>query len=185
MSPALHQLPAHVPHSRNRVHVVVETPKGGRNKFAFEPDLQAFKLKGVLPEGHSFPFDFGFVPSTKAEDGDPLDVLLILSGPAFPGCVVEARLIGALEVKQQEPDGQTVRNDRLLAVAADSREHKTIREIGDLAPEMLHEIEHFFISYNAVKGQQITILRRVGPARATALLAQAALPRPKSDESAD
>lgn len=92
MASSLQQLPAHVPHSRQRVHVVVETPKGGRNKFAFDPDLNAFKLKGVLPEGHSFPYDFGFVPSTKAKDGDPLDVLL-LSAPAFPGCVVEARLI--------------------------------------------------------------------------------------------
>ncbi|MBJ6108509.1 inorganic diphosphatase [Hymenobacter sp. BT523] len=182
MASPLHELPAHVPHSRSRVHVVVETPKGDRNKFAFEPDLQAFKLKGVLPEGHSFPFDFGFVPSTQAADGDPLDVLLILSAPAFPGCVVEARLIGALEVEQEEPNGQTVRNDRLLAVAADAREHKGIRELADLAPEMLHEIEHFFISYNAVKGQQLTVRRRVGAARATALLDEAALPRPKPHE---
>lgn len=174
---SLHELPAHVPGSRSRVHVVVETPKGGRNKFAFEPDLQAFKLKGVLPEGHSFPFDFGFVPSTKAEDGDPLDVLLILSAPAFPGCVVEARLLGALEVEQQEPDGQIVRNDRLLAVAADSREHKNIREITDLSAEMLHEIEHFFISYNAVKGQELKVLRRVGTTGAAALLKKAALPK--------
>ena len=178
MFPALHQLPAHVPHSRSRVLVVVETPKGSRNKFAFEPDLGVFKLKGTLPEGHSFPFDFGFVPSTKAADGDPLDVLLILAAPAFAGCVVEARLIGALEVEQQEPDGQVVRNDRLLAVAADSREHKGIREISDLAGELLHEIEHFFISYNAVKGQELKILRRVGAARAHALLTQAAAAQP-------
>jgi inorganic pyrophosphatase len=178
MPPALHQLPAHVPHSRSRVHVVVETPKGGRNKFAFDPDLEVFKLKGVLPEGHSFPFDFGFVPSTQAADGDPLDVLLILAAPAFAGCVVEARLIGAIEVEQQEPDGQVVRNDRLLAVAADSREHRDLREITDLPREQLHEIEHFFISYNAVKGQELRILRRVGAERAHALLAQAATAKP-------
>lgn len=173
MAPSLHQLPAHVPHSRQRVHVVVETPKGGRNKFAFDPDLQVFKLKGVLPEGHSFPFDFGFVPSTKADDGDPLDVLLLLAAPALPGCVVEARLVGALEVEQEEKTGETVRNDRLLAVAADSREHKGIREISDLSGELLHEIEHFFSSYNAAKGQKITVLRRVGSARAHALLQRA------------
>ncbi|WP_345051169.1 inorganic diphosphatase [Hymenobacter glaciei] len=174
MAPSLHQLPAHVPQSRQRVHVVVETPKGGRNKFAFDPEIQAFKLMGVLPEGHSFPFDFGFVPSTLAEDGDPLDVLLLLAAPAFPGCVVEARVLGALEVEQEEKDGRVVRNDRLLAVAANSREHKGLREITDLPAEMLHEIEHFFTSYNAVKGQQIKILRRVGAARAVASLKQAA-----------
>ncbi|MBH8559410.1 inorganic diphosphatase [Hymenobacter negativus] len=173
MAPSLHQLPAHVPHAHTRVHVVVETPKGGRNKFAFDPDLQVFKLKGVLPEGHSFPYDFGFVPSTLAEDGDPLDVLLLLAAPAFPGCVVEARLIGALEIEQEEKTGETVRNDRLLAVAADSREHKGIHSLADLSNEMLHEIEHFFISYNEAKGQTLRVLRRVGPEQAHALLRQA------------
>ncbi|GAC1371183.1 MAG: inorganic diphosphatase [Hymenobacter sp.] len=173
MAPLLHQLTARVPHSHGRVHVVVETPKGSRNKFAFDPDRQAFVLKGVLPEGHSVPFDFGFVSSTRAEDGDPLDVRLILSAPAFAGCVVEARLIGALELEQQEEDGKTVRNDRLLAVAADSREHKGIRKITDLSAELLHEIEHFILSYNAAKGQRVAVLHRVGPERAAGLLQQA------------
>jgi inorganic pyrophosphatase len=176
MAPSLHELPAYVPHSRQRIHVVVETPKGGRNKFAFAPDLGTFKLSGVLPEGHSFPYDFGFVPSTQAADGDPLDVLLLLSAPAFPGCVVEARLIGALELEQHEKDGQVVRNDRLLAVAADSHEHRDIREITDLSAAMLHEIEHFFHSYNEAHGREIRLLRRVGPARAAALLQHALLP---------
>lgn len=174
MTPSLHQLPAHVPHSTQRVHVVVETPKGGRNKLAFDPDMLAFKLKGVLPEGHSFPFDFGFVPSTKAEDGDPLDVLLLLDAPTFSGCVVEVRLIGAIELEQQEKDGRTVRNDRLLAVAAESRQHKDIHTLADLpGGNLLHEIEHFFISYNQVKGQTVKVLRRVGLERAHALLKQA------------
>ncbi|MDB5233773.1 MAG: hypothetical protein JWR44_766 [Hymenobacter sp.] len=176
MATSLDQISAHVPHSTQHVHVVVETPKGGRNKFVFDPDLQAFKLNGVLPEGHSFPFDFGFVPSTKASDGDPLDVLLLLAAPAFPGCVVEARLIGAVELEQHEKSGEVVRNDRLLAVAADSREHKNLREITDLPASMLHEIEHFFISYNAAYGREVKILRRVGPTRAEALLKQALLP---------
>ena len=175
MNSLLH-LPAYVPHSRQRIHVVVETPKGARNKVAFEPQLGAFKLKGVLPEGHSFPYDFGFVPSTKAADGDPLDVLLLLDAPTFAGCVVEARLLGALEIEQQEKDGQTLRNDRLLAVAADSREHKSLHTLADLADELLHEIEHFFISYNQAKGQTLRVLRRVGPARAHALLEQARHP---------
>lgn len=173
MTTSFDHLPAHVAHSHQRVHVVVETPKGGRNKVAFDPELGVFKLKGVLPEGHSFPYDFGFVPSTKAEDGDPLDVLLLLDAPTFSGCVVEARLIGALEVEQQEKDGRTVRNDRLLAVAADSREHQSIHTLADLSSDMLHEIEHFFISYNEAKGQELRILRRVGPERAHALLKHA------------
>ena len=146
MATALHQLPAHAARSHARIHVVVETPKGSRNKVAFDPDLEAFMPKGVLPEGHSFPYDFGFVPSTKAEDGDPLDVLL-LDAPAFAGCVVEARLLGALEMEQREADGTVQRNDRLLAVAANSREHKSLHTLTDLSADMLHEIEHFFHSY--------------------------------------
>lgn len=173
MPTPLDKLPAHVAHSRTLVHVVVETSKGERNKVAYDPDLGVFMLKGVLPEGHSFPYDFGFVPSTKAEDGDPLDVLLLLDAPTFAGCVVEARLIGALEIEQREDDGSVVRNDRLLAVAANARLHKGIQEITDLSSEMLHEIEHFFSSYNSVKGGEIKVLHRVGSKKAHALLAQA------------
>lgn len=169
----LHQLPAYAAHSRTSVHVVVETPKGERNKVAFDPELGAFKLKGVLPEGHSFPYDFGFVPSTQASDGDPIDVLLLLDAPTFPGCVVEVRLIGALEIEQREEDGSMVRNDRLLAVAVNSRQHKNVKDIGDVDDEMLHEIEHFFSSYNQVSGGEIKVLERVGAKKAHALLAQA------------
>jgi len=173
MPPALHQLPARVPHYPTRIHVVVETPKGGRNKLAFDPELGAFKLKGVLPEGHSFPYDFGFVPSTLAPDGDPLDVLLLLDTPTFSGCVVEARIIGALELEQHDPGGPAQRNDRLLAVAAESRQHQGIHDIKDLPGQLLHEIEHFFHSYNEAHGGSIKVLHRVGPARAGALLEKA------------
>lgn len=174
MTMSLLEIPARVPHSQQRVHVVVETPKGGRNKLAFDPELQAFKLNGVLPEGHSFPYDFGFVPSTKAEDGDPLDVLLILDAPTFSGCVVEARLIGAIELEQEE-DGQTVRNDRLLAVATRSHQHEEIHNLSDLSKSLLHEIEHFFISYNLENGRPAKILGHVGPEKAHALLKKAML----------
>lgn len=173
MPPPLHLLPARVAHSRTRVHVVVETPKGSRNKFDFDPELGAMKLAGVLPEGHSFPYDFGFVPSTKAADGDPLDVLVLLAAPAFPGVVVEARLLGAFEIEQQEEGAPAQRNDRLLAVAAGAREHKHLHTISDLPAELLHEIEHFFHSYNEAKGVGLKVLRRVGPERAHALPDQA------------
>ena len=75
------------------LRVVVETPKGSRNKFAFDPDQHLFHLKKVLPTGMAFPYDFGFVPSTEAEDGDPIDVLILMDGPAFPGCVLKCRPI--------------------------------------------------------------------------------------------
>jgi inorganic pyrophosphatase len=82
--------------------VVIETPKGSPNKLVFEPRRGAFVLKGVLPAGAVFPFDFGFVPSTRAEDGDPLDVLVLMDAAVFPGCIVPSRLIGVIEAEQTE-----------------------------------------------------------------------------------
>jgi len=82
---------------KQMLRVVVETPKGSRNKFAFDPDQHLFQLKKVLPTGMAFPYDFGFVPSTKAEDGDPIDVLVLMDEPAFPGCVLNCRPIGVIE----------------------------------------------------------------------------------------
>src|SRR4028119_2143117 len=102
----------------------VETPEGSRNKFDFDEELGLFKLGGVLPAGAVFPFDFGFVPATRGGDGDPLDVLVLMDEPAFVGCLVPARLIGVIEAEQTERDGETARNDRLIAVAANSHAHK-------------------------------------------------------------
>src|SRR3954463_10845866 len=93
------------------VRVVIETSRGCRNKYSYEPEEEVFVLKKTLPEGHVFPFDFGFVPRTKGEDGDPVDVLMLMDAPTFPGCVVNCRIIGCLEAKQQE-EGKWIRNDR-------------------------------------------------------------------------
>src|SRR5882762_4480106 len=82
------------------LRVVIETPKGSRNKFAFDADQHVFELKKVLPAGMAFPYDFGFVPSTEAEDGDPIDVLVLMDEPAFPGCVLKCRTIGVIEGEQ-------------------------------------------------------------------------------------
>src|SRR4051812_46072742 len=88
--------------------VVVETPRGTRNKYKYDERRGLFLLHKVLPLGAEFPFDFGFLPSTRGDDGDPLDVLLLTPEPAFPGCVVPARLIGVIEAEQVE-DGETER----------------------------------------------------------------------------
>jgi inorganic pyrophosphatase len=142
------------------LHVVIETPKGSRNKYAYEPDLGAFKLKKVLPEGLSFPYDFGMVPSTRGEDGDPLDVLLLLDAPAFAGCLISARLIGVIEADQRERDGTWERNDRLIAVSVHAPTHEHIRTLNDLRPSMLDEIEAFFGQYNALSGREFKPRRR-------------------------
>src|ERR1700746_1881593 len=81
----------------NVIQVIIETPKGSRNKYAFDPDQRIFELKKVLPAGMAFPHDFGFVPSTVAEDGAPVDVLGLMDEPAFPGCLLRCRLVGIIE----------------------------------------------------------------------------------------
>jgi len=75
--------------TNGKIQVVIETPKGSRNKYAFDEEQRVFSLTKVLPAGMTFPYDFGFIPSTKAEDGDPTDVLVLMDEPAFPGCLLE------------------------------------------------------------------------------------------------
>jgi inorganic pyrophosphatase len=92
------------------LQVVIETPKGSRNKFAFDTDLKIFALTKVLPAGMTFPYDFGFVPPTLAEDGDPTDVLALMDEPAFAGCFLKCRIIGIIEAEQGSKK-KTIRND--------------------------------------------------------------------------
>jgi inorganic pyrophosphatase len=154
------------------LNVVIETPKGSRNKFDYDEERGLFRLGGVLPAGAVFPFDFGFVPGTRGGDGDPLDVLVLMDEPAFVGCLVAARLIGVIEAEQTEGGG-TVRNDRLIAVAARSRNHRDIRELAQMGGNLVDEIEHFFVSYNQIKGRRFEPQGRSGPGRALQLVEEA------------
>jgi inorganic pyrophosphatase len=157
-------------HDGGELNVIIETPKGSRNKFNYDEEAGLFELGGVLPAGASFPFDFGFVPSTLGGDGDPLDVLVLMDEPAFAGCLVRVRLVGVIEAEQTERDGETTRNDRLIGVAAESRLHKGVRTLKGLGPALLDEIEHFFVSYNDFKGKRFKPLGRFGPRKASELV---------------
>jgi inorganic pyrophosphatase len=154
------------------LNVVIDTPKGSRNKFSWDEKLKLFELSGVLPAGAVFPYDFGFIPKTRGGDGDPLDVLVLMDEPAFTGCLVRSRLLGVIEAEQTEK-GEKTRNDRLIAVASKSRVHKDLKSITDLNPKLLDEIEHFFISYNEAKGKKFKPLGRYGPERARKLVKRA------------
>ena len=155
---------------RYLVNAIIETPKGSRNKFTYDEAVGVFALKKVLPAGAVFPFDFGFVPNTKGGDGDPLDVLILMDEPAFPGCLVEARLIGVIEAEQTERDGETTRNDRLVAVAEVSHTHAEVRSIHQLSDTLVEEIEHFFLSYNELAGKEFKVLGRFAAERARGLV---------------
>jgi inorganic pyrophosphatase len=147
------------------VLAVIETPGGSRNKFKYDEKLGFYSLSGVLPEGMVFPHAFGFVPGTRAADGDPEDILILMDEPTFTGCVVPTRLIGVMEAEQTE-EGKTERNDRLIAVAAHSRDYSEVKGLGDLNSNMLKEIEQFFITYNKEKGKKFKVLRMRGPGQA-------------------
>src|SRR5438270_4929984 len=125
--------------------VVVETPKGSRNKYAFDPEQEVFELKKVLPEGMSFPYDFGFVPSTEADDGDPIDVLVLMDEPAFPGCVLKCRVIGVIEGEQRDEKRKKERNDRIIAIQEDAHSWADVKTIDDLGKEFCRELEDFFV----------------------------------------
>ena len=168
MATPVNELPAVEPDS-GRLNVVVDTPRGSRNKYKFDEQHGQWRLSKVLPQGMSFPYDFGFIPSTRGEDGDPLDVLLLMDEPAFPGCVVPARLIGVLEAEQTE-DGKTVRNDRLVAVVETPYNPAEFHSLEEVSRQRLDEVEHFFVSYNEMEGRKFKPLARHGADRAQKLL---------------
>jgi inorganic pyrophosphatase len=116
MIPLLSHLPSFDPKTGD-LTVVIETPKGSPNKYDYDSRYGAFRFAAVLPEGMSFPFDFGFVPSTLGDDGDPLDVLVLLDASTPVGCILSARLLGVIKARQREGEGVWIQNDRLLAVA--------------------------------------------------------------------
>ncbi|MBD1838523.1 inorganic diphosphatase [Coleofasciculus sp. FACHB-64] len=155
------------------LNVIIDTPKGSRNKFEWDKKYGLYKLGGVLAAGAFFPYDFGFVPSTLADDGDAIDVLVLMEEPAFVGCLVPSRLIGGFGAFQTE-EGKTDRNDRLLAVAANSRNQHDVKTLDDLNQNLIHEIEHFFVSYNAAKGKTFEPQGRFGPEQARQLVIEAA-----------
>jgi inorganic pyrophosphatase len=144
------------------VQVIIETPRGSRNKYAFDSKQRIFELKKVLPEGMAFPHDFGFIPSTQAEDGDPIDVLILMDEPVFTGCLIKARLIGVIEGLQTK-DGKKERNDRLLAVAASSHSHSNVKSVKDLNKTMLKELEKFLVNYHLDDGEKFKVLACKGP----------------------
>ena len=148
--------------NKQMLRVVIETPKGSRNKFAFDTDEHIFELKKVLPAGMTFPYDFGFVPSTMAADGDPIDVLVLMDEPAFPGCVLTCRPIGVIEGEQGEKK-QKERNDRIVAVEQDAHSWEDVKTIDDLGKQFQQELEEFFVNYHELSGKKYRVLAVKGP----------------------
>ena len=167
--PALEKLSPFVAKTKD-VNAIVDTPRGSQNKFKFDEKSGLFQLAGAMPAGVVFPFEFGFIPNTLGGDGDALDLLILMDAPTFVGCLVQARLVGVIEAKQTEQDGTTEQNDRLIAVAVKSRRHEHVRTLSELPKQLVAEIEHFFVSYNAIKGKRFAPEGRFGPKRAVQIV---------------
>jgi inorganic pyrophosphatase len=157
-------LPTFDPDDVDMVVVVIETPKGSRNKYAFDPKERVFSLKKVLPAGMEFPYDFGFVPSTLSGDGDPLDVLVLMDEPAFPGCRLTCRVVGVIEGEQGEKK-EVERNDRLICVEQGTHSFTHIKHVDDLGKAFETELEQFFVNYHQLTGKTYRIRALKGPAQ--------------------
>jgi len=151
--------------------IIIETPKGSTEKYSYDKESKCFKLKKILPSGMVFPYDFGFIPNTKGEDGDPLDVIVISEFKSFPGCMMDVRIIGAMLAEQTEKS-KTERNDRFLAVPSLSSIFSDINTVADLPKDKLDELQQFFVNYNAAQGKKFKPSKVIKPKEALKLIKQ-------------
>ena len=156
---------------QGRLRVVVEAPRGSKVKLALEPELGVFLFDRALPLGVVYPFDWGFVPGTLAEDGDPLDAMVVFDGATWPGVVIPSRPIGVVRLVQRTR-GKTTRNDRIVAVPCDD---ERLEDVRDLHAAVREELESFFVLVGeATKEKKVTIQGWRGAASARKLVDEAA-----------
>ena len=177
-APAFDRLPTR-DEEKGHFLAVIEACRGSPNKLKFNPRLCAFELHSVLPLGQSFPYDFGFLPSTAGEDGDPLDVLVLMDDPVSAGVVVPCRIVGVIRATQVPANARAkarpVRNDRFIGVSTHSRRYGECQELADIAPRVLDEIADFFVAYNARKGVDFQPAKPRDAKRALALIEEGRL----------
>jgi inorganic pyrophosphatase len=153
------------------VNVVVESPRGSSSKFKYDPVGGVFMLSRPLPSGLVYPHDWGFIPSTRAADGDALDAMVLWEGVSYPGVVLPCRLIGVLQVEQNRKSSPgRERNDRVLALPVRASHLEQIRSVGDLDPSTRAQLERFFEHVVAFERKAIRLLGWGDPAQADALL---------------
>lgn len=144
----------------NIITAIVETPKGSAQKYDYDQKTKWFQLKKVMPAGMVFPFDFGFIPDTEGEDGDPLDIIIISELKSFPGCAMECRIIGCIAAEQTE-QGNTLRNDRFIAIAGPSQIFVDVHTLEHLPKDIIEQLQNFFVNYNEAAGKKFTPLENI------------------------
>jgi len=135
------------------VYAVIESPKGTENKYEYDVKKKAIVLDRVLYSAVHFPGDYGFIPRTLDEDGDPLDILVLVTSPTFPGCIMSAKPVGLLRML----DGNK-RDDKILAVPTGDPRYAEYHDLSDLPEHILKEIAHLFETYKVLEGKQVKVL---------------------------
>jgi inorganic pyrophosphatase len=156
---------------KGRCRVVVETPRGALVKLKFEPDAGAFVLSHRLPRGIAYPYDWGFVPGTCADDGDPLDAMVLHDAPTWPGVVIPSIPIGLVRVVQRDRKRKTTRNDRVISVAADD---PTWGDVAALPKRVRDEIAAFFVTVGEQSHARVVVEGWRGPQAAWTAIERAA-----------
>lgn len=147
------------------VHAVIEVPKGNRNKYEYSKKAGVIKLDRVLYSAVMYPGDYGFIPRTLFEDGDPMDILVMINEPTFPGCVIEARPIGMFKmIDNNEKDY------KVLAVPSTDPNFDDIHKLEDIPQHFPREVEHFFLTYKQLQGTSVETLGWVGAEEAKAAI---------------
>jgi inorganic pyrophosphatase len=131
---------------------IVEIPRGSRNKYEVDHETGAIRLDRVLFSSVHYPTDYGFIPGTKSADGDPLDVLIIIEEPTFPGCHIEIRPIGVLRMRDEKGV-----DEKILAVPVSDPKFDEIQDISDLSKQWLAEIENFFNTYKMLERKESSV----------------------------
>ena len=142
-------------------HVVIEAPRGSQLKLKYEPQWEAMAVSRPLPLGVTFPFDWGFIPSTEADDGDPLDAMVLWDVPSYPGVVLRCRAIGILQVEQNRKNhdpSERIRNDRIIAIPLEARREQDLTAVAALPQRVRLELEHFAITATALEGKDVRIV---------------------------
>ena len=135
------------------VYAVIEIPKGSRNKYEYDKDKEAFALDRVLYSPIHYPAEYGIIPKTLWDDGDPMDILVVMEQPTFPGCVIETRIIGVMKMID---GGES--DDKILGVPVNDPKFKDVQDISDMPKPFLDEISHFFTEYKRLEKKTTEVL---------------------------
>jgi len=135
------------------VYAVVEIPKGSRNKYEYHKDMEAFALDRVLYSPFYYPAEYGIIPQTLWDDGDPMDIMVIMEQATFPGCIIESRPVGVMRMMDGDES-----DDKILGVPVKDPKYKDVKDISDITPAFLDEVAHFFSQYKKLEGKTTEIL---------------------------